>query len=85
MKKLRKLRNKIDKIDNEISSLLLKRKKVIKRIGEYKKKEGIPIIDKNREKELILKLKNKTNNKKEQNYLVEIFASIIRNSRKVQR
>jgi len=82
--KLNKLRKNINQVDNELISLLKKRIKFVKSIGKYKKINKIQIINKNREKEIILKVKNRAINKKEENYLVSIFDSIIKNSRKIQ-
>ena len=55
MKDLNSLRNKIDKIDNEIIDLLNDRFDVVKEIGEYKKENNIPVEDKIRE-EIILQI-----------------------------
>ena len=55
MKDLNSLRNKIDKIDNEIIDLLNDRFNVVKEIGEYKKENNIPVEDKTRE-EIILQI-----------------------------
>ena len=55
MKDLNSLRNKIDKIDNEIIDLLNDRFDIVKEIGEYKKENNIPVEDKTRE-EIILQI-----------------------------
>jgi len=48
-------RNMIDKIDKEILDLLERRFKYVKQIGKIKKKNGLKIVDKKREKEIINK------------------------------
>jgi chorismate mutase len=85
MKKINKLRKKIDKIDSKISKLLLKRKKYTKLIGENKKTQGIAIINKSREKEIVSNIKNKTKNKEEQKYLLDVYNIILKNSRNTQK
>ncbi|MBP1357028.1 MAG: bifunctional chorismate mutase/prephenate dehydrogenase [Sulfolobus sp.] len=46
-----KLRNDIDKIDEEIVRLLKTRIELVKKIGEIKHKEKLPVADENRENE----------------------------------
>lgn len=52
MKKLKKLRKKIDKIDKKIISLLSDRMKVSQNIGLIKKENSIDIIQNNRWKNI---------------------------------
>lgn len=42
-------RDEIDAIDNELLSLFAKRFAVVKKVGEYKKEKGLPIVNKSRE------------------------------------
>ncbi|MBI5158892.1 chorismate mutase [Candidatus Micrarchaeota archaeon] len=56
--KIRELRNKIDAIDEKIVSLLDERACVAKEIGEVKKAEGKPVVDREREKNILEKVKN---------------------------
>ena len=82
---LKKYRKEIDKIDNNLARLLLNRLKVVKKVGDFKKKHKIEIINKNREKEILQKVQNKAKSKKEKDYLNNIFMEIIINSRKAQK
>lgn len=63
MEDLEKLRDKIDKIDEKIIQLFEERMETVIKVAEYKKQNGIPILNEMREKEVIekniLKLKNK--------------------------
>lgn len=59
MDTLLKYRDEIDTIDNELLALFAKRFAVVKKIGEYKKEKGLPIIDKSREEAKILSLSEK--------------------------
>jgi len=43
---LEDLRKQIDEIDGQIVDLLAKRMKVVKKVGEYKKKMNLPFFDK---------------------------------------
>ena len=52
---LNELRNQIDQIDKEMAVLFEKRMKIVKQIGEYKKENNLPILDKKREEEVIEK------------------------------
>ncbi len=52
MKEIRRLRSKLDEIDMEILELLTERMDIAKKIGLIKKRQNLPIIDKNREKEV---------------------------------
>lgn len=57
--KIEDLRNKIDNIDDELVSLLKERLFVASEIAKYKKENGINILDKTRERELINKVTEK--------------------------
>ena len=52
MKSLKKLRQQIDKLDNQLLEILARRFAVTKQVGEYKKKKNLPVQDKKREKEI---------------------------------
>ena len=49
MNDLDKLREEIDEADEAVCAALKKRFTVVKKIGEYKKENGIRVLDKNRE------------------------------------
>ncbi len=52
---MEELRMKIDKIDDEILNLFIERMKVVRDIALYKLEHKLPILDENRERELIEK------------------------------
>ena len=54
---IEELRKEIDSIDNSIIQLLSKRKGIVKKIAGIKKQENKSIIDKEREQEIIHRLK----------------------------
>jgi chorismate mutase len=47
---LKSIRANIDKIDIKIIDMIIKRQSYMPSVGKYKKKEGIPIDQKEREK-----------------------------------
>ena len=55
MDKLEELRLQINDIDKSLAELFEKRMKLAKEIGEYKKENNLPILDKKREEEVILR------------------------------
>ena len=55
---LKTLRSQIDKIDEDLLKLIVKRSSIVDKIGISKKKEDFQIIDKKRESEVIKKLLN---------------------------
>lgn len=82
---LKDLRNEIDKIDQELVCLIEKRMEIVKKIGKYKKEKNLPILDQNREEEVINKniayLKNSTNIKSYK----EIITKIMEVSKKIEK
>lgn len=85
MKKLDDLRVKLDQIDAEILNLLAKRFEKIKLIGELKKEENIPILQKSREEIVInrakkVALKNGIN----PTYFEKIYEVIISGARDLE-
>lgn len=77
MNNLDYLRNEIDKIDSEMIKLFEKRMEVVYKVAEYKKKNSMDILDKNREENVIetrlKKLKNKSIEKETEIFLKEIM------------
>ncbi len=53
MSQLEDYRARIDAIDRELVALFLKRMDVTGQVGEYKKVNGLPVMDSRREKEVI--------------------------------
>jgi|TARA_B100001964_G_C14210082_1_gene590073 chorismate mutase len=86
MQSLEELRKEIDKIDNEIISLLSKRKDLIKGVAEIKKELIKPILDEKREKEIIGRLKTKAKEKGlDENFIISLYDIILKNSRYEQK
>ena len=75
-KPLETLRLEIDKVDSSLLKYLLKRERLVKKIGELKTKNKIKITDKKREKQILSKAKTP--------FLKKIFKKIMKESRKAQ-
>ncbi len=50
---IRELRNAIDKVDNDILNLFLKRMELSVQVAEYKQKNNLPILNREREREIL--------------------------------
>ena len=85
MKDLNSLRNKIDKIDNEIIDLLNDRFDVVKEIGEYKKENNIPVEDKAREKIILQILDTKLSNSPYKEEIKNIYKELFTQSKNKQK
>ena len=53
MRDLKELRSEIDKLDRQITDLFSRRMDCSKEVGEYKKSHNIPILNEEREKEIL--------------------------------
>jgi len=86
MNKLLQYRKKIDKINSGIFKLLAERMKVVGKIGEYKKKKGMKVLDKKREKEILQKLEKKAGKYKlDKKFINDIFKLIMKGARRKQK
>jgi chorismate mutase/prephenate dehydratase len=85
---LKKLREEIDKIDNEILRLLNKRMEIVKKVGELKNSSNAPIYRPEREKEIIERLtalSEKENGILKKEHIEAIFLEIFAISRTLER
>jgi len=53
---LEQYRKEIDELDNQLADLLNKRMDIVKKIADYKKREGLSVGDSNRENEIITRV-----------------------------
>jgi chorismate mutase/prephenate dehydratase len=84
MKDLKDIRDTIDKIDDEIISLLEKRLSIVCDVAEYKIANHMPVLDRKRELEKIEKLSRLINDEFSRQCLKELFLQIMSMSRKKQ-
>ena len=73
---LESLRKQIDGIDESIVNLLAKRMKVVKKIGQLKKKSNIPVLDKSRWQKII---------KSKKGYIKKIWEAIHHEALKIEK
>ena len=81
MDKIKDLRKQIDKFDDEIMSLLEKRFNITNQIGQLKKESNTTVLDSNREQVIF----NKTSKYSHSPELIEIYKTIMNESKKLQR
>ncbi len=84
MGKLEEIRERLEVCDKQIVSVLEDRMEIIKEIMEYKKENGLPILQPEQEKRQRKMLKEhvKENTYKEE--ILDIFTYIVENSRRIQ-
>lgn len=75
--KIIELRKKIDAIDEGIVSLLDERAGIAREIGALKKAQGKPIVDKEREKNILERVKNASKKNVSREGIEKIFKKII--------
>lgn len=82
MSDLDNLRLQINEIDNSILELIQKRMDISIKVGEYKKKNNMEVFDPKREKDLITRLSSQ--NSLDEEFITEIWNSIMNYSKKLQ-
>ena len=80
-----KLRNNIDKVDDQIFDLILKRLDYVEKIGNIKRKMNLPVYDKLREQIIIDRLTEKLNSKINSEKIKKIIDPIVSISKDLQR
>ena len=79
------LRNKIDAIDAEMIQLFESRMKIVKDIGELKKRNQLNVLDQNREAQVISKVVSRLQNKTLEPYVIQLFETLMRVSKDYQK
>lgn len=86
MDKLEKYRKEIDKIDKELLTLLAMRLSIVLKIRKYKNLKKLPVEDKEREKEIIQKLKDRGKENNIPSHVIEdIWEIILNQSKKIEK
>lgn len=81
MDELKKAREKINEIDEQMAKLFAERMQAVKEVAAYKKAHGLPVLDKAREEELLRKNTEKVENPE----LKEYYAQFLKNNTAVSR
>tara|TARA_Y100001968_G_scaffold51350_1_gene42250 strand:- start:444 stop:716 length:273 start_codon:yes stop_codon:yes gene_type:complete len=84
-KVIKELRNSIDKVDDQIFDLILKRFDYVEKIGNIKKEMNMPVYDKAREEIIIERLSEKLSTKINYKEIKKIIGPIISISKDIQR
>ena len=85
MNELDELRKQIDAIDKELAGLFLKRMAVTQKVGEYKLKNAIPVLDSGREREVLAAKAALAPDGASRLDLVRLYETIMSISRRQQR
>lgn len=85
MSELEQYRARIDAIDRQIVPLFLERMSVTEKVGEYKKKNGLPVLDSSREKEVLSAKTALAADPSERADVASLYESILAISRRQQR
>lgn len=81
---LYELRKEIDAVDRQIVALFEKRMEISERFAAYKQKAGIPIQDKEREKDKIQQVQDLTHTDFNRQHVEELYTLLISLGRKLQ-
>lgn len=84
MKDLSELRQGIDQIDRQLLDLFIKRMEFCSEVGEYKRSKGLPVLDAQREKQVLAAKMELLENPEYQTEVYEFFNSIMAISRVLQ-
>jgi len=79
------LREEIDRLDNELLRIFNQRANFALKIGEIKKKLGLPVYDPAREKGIFLRMKTANPGPLDNEAIVRLFERVIDESRRLER
>lgn len=81
---LAQARQKINGIDQQIVRLLEQRFAAVVEVNDYKRRHQLPVLDSQREKQVLQKIADLSTDKATVGYLQKIFAEIMHQSREYQ-
>lgn len=82
--KLEDWRKEIDSIDDEITALVRQRISIARQIGILKTTTGLPIVDLEREAEILRGISTKSESVRENKSITRIYRHILIESRRIQ-
>jgi len=85
MEKLTRLRDQLDLLDQQISSLLNKRMYLVDKIAKYKSQHNVPVTDANREEEVLSHVKMAVDHPFLKESIVRIYKLVMEESKTSQR
>ncbi|MBE6701368.1 MAG: ACT domain-containing protein [Ruminococcaceae bacterium] len=80
---IEKTRQRIDEVNDKILELFLERMELSKEVIKYKIENNLPVVDKEREREILKKVKEKAGDKEE--YAYQLFTKLMELSKAEQR
>lgn len=84
MEDLATSRQEIDKLDRQLLKLLEMRFDVVTAVGQYKRQHHLPVLDTNREQQVLAKVASLTDREDLLPYLQAIYQNIMQQSREYQ-
>jgi chorismate mutase len=84
-KDIETLRAQVAELDSEIIDLLIKRFELTDKIGEIKKQKGVPVENKELERQILGRLSTRTDGKFDSELVFNIYSEIFRESKKRQK
>lgn len=78
------IRREIDKTDEKIVRLLETRMDLVRKVAEYKKKTGVPILDASREKAILDRIMSLVENHEYKEPIKSVYSEILKASREFQ-
>ncbi|NNL77705.1 MAG: chorismate mutase, partial [Desulfobacterales bacterium] len=85
MKEIRKIRQRIDEIDDQILELINQRLLAVRKIGKAKNRSGSAVVDAKRESQIYQRLSSMNRGILKENALHQIFRAVIAAGRGIQR
>jgi len=81
---LGQMRQRIDRMDRQLLRLLNRRAAAVVRIGQFKKRRGLPVYDGRREEEVVRRMTRSNRGPLSEESIRGIFRPILRHSRHLQ-
>ena len=85
MRTLDEMRKDIDLLDAEIAERLTRRFAVVAEIGDYKKHEGLPVVNAAREDAVIEKIRSYGKTSAEKDALEAVYRTVIQQARTLEK
>ena len=82
--KLEDWRKEIDEIDSQIVGLLNRRAQAAQSVGVLKAESGLPIVDTEREDEVLRRIKLRNAGNLDDDILIKLYRDIMQKSRRIQ-
>jgi monofunctional chorismate mutase len=84
-RKLKKYRDRIDRIDRRIVRLLASRYRLVRLIGLLKKSSGTPVVQPEREDEILVKIGKRVHEAPVREFIFAVYRSLFKASHRVER